>query len=522
MLFFLILFTSIKQLNAQEAPAPTLATPPASENAATSVNDDEIEKPNGPRIRRQLNLILGLDHDEEIKIPEKDLTYRGNIDAFDIKRIQKTDYFRISPKKVGNGIITIHNKKTGQILAEIRFDVRDNSIEKKLRELRSMLADIEGIEFKIAGGNIIIDGYALIPKDLIRIAQVVDAMGGDGAGIKSLVTLNPLSRKKIAEYMNRDVNNPEISITAVGDKYKVEGIINNDAEKKRIFNIIEMYIPDLVVDKAPGGDNLKIIGRKTNGNLTDYIIDQLVIRPNEEKTEPAPKMIQIVTHFVEMNENYSKGFTFMFSPTLTDVGSASSRGTVGNTGTGIITEVANLVDRLIPKLNWMRNHGFARILDTASILTQDKQNAAINRNITIAKAPGVSAQGPTTDTATVGLSVTPQIKEPRSGLVELNSLKVNVVDTSPAGNSTITVGTNVSTTISVRDRQSAAFGGIIKRKQANDYGGPNKADAFLNLNQGKARVKSSSNFVVFVTPTIKSSASQGVDQVKKKFRLRDN
>lgn len=391
-----------------------------------------------------------------------------------------------------------------------------------MRELRSMLADIEGIEFKIAGGNIIIDGYALIPKDLIRIAQVVDAMGGDGAGIKSLVTLNPLSRKKIAEYMNRDLNNPEVSITSVGDKYKLEGMINNDGERRRIYSIVEMYLPDLVIDKAPGGDNLKIVGRKTNGTVADYIIDNLTLRPSEERTEPAPKMIQIVTHFVEMNENYSKGFTFTFSPTLGDVGTAASRGTVGNTGTGVITEVANLVDRLIPKLNWMRNHGFARILDTASVLTQDKQNASINRSITIAKAAGVSAQGNASDTATVSLSVTPQIKEPRSGLVELNTLSVKVSDVSPSGNSTITVGTDVKTTISVRDRQSAAFGGIIKRKQTNDYGGPNKSDAFINLNQGKARVKSSSNFVVFVTPTIKSSASQGVDQVKKKFRLRDN
>lgn len=531
-IFLLLIFFQLNTQLAkaqQEAPAPAMPTQdgaqPSFAASGPTGEDEEIEKPNGPRIRRVLNLILGLDHDEEIKIPEKELVYRGNVEAFDIKRIKETDFFRISPKKVGNGIITIHNKKSGQILAEIRFDVRDNQIEKKLRELRSMLADIEGIEFKIAGGNIIIDGQALIPKDIIRISQVVNAMGGKEAGIRNIVSLSPLSRKKIAEYINRDINNPEVSVTAIGDYFKLEGMVNSKDEKERIKQIVALYMPDLVWENAPDTDTLKIVGRKSSGNIDGFIIDLLVIRPDDQKTEPAPKMIQIVAHLVEMNENYNKGFTFMFAPSFKDInGAVSQYGPAGyaDYGANLITTMGNLVDRLIPKLNWMRNHGFARILDTASVLTQDKKKAEINRNITLTKAAGIVSQNQSEDKASVKLSVTPQIKEPRSGLIELSNLFVLVQDTSPAGNSNISVTTDVNTTISVRDRQSAAFGGIIKRKQVNDYGGPNRSDAFINLNQGKARTKSSSNFVVFVTPTIKSSASSGVDQVKKKFRLREN
>ncbi len=80
----------------------------------------------------------------------------------------------------------------------------------------------------------------------------------------------------------------------------------------------------------------------------------------------------------------------------------------------------------------------------------------------------------------------------------------------------------VKTQISVRDRQSAAFGGLIKKQTSNSFGGsPDNKDAIITLKQGKNYARKDSQFVVFVTPIIKSSASAGVDQVKKKFRLRE-
>ena len=84
--------------------------------------------------------------------------------------------------------------------------------------------------------------------------------------------------------------------------------------------------------------------------------------------------------------------------------------------------------------------------------------------------------------------------------------------------------TTVDTTISVRDRQSAAFAGTIKKKKDSSFGDPKGAGsggAIFTMNQSKAYSKNTSNFVVFITPIIKASASSGVDQVKKKFRLKE-
>ncbi len=531
-LFIFIFSVSVFAQKAPLDPAIPNAAVPAKPTAAASTDkseksidttttstEDDGERPNGRRIRRYLNLIVGVEHDEELLIPNKELVYKGRVDAFDMKRIKNTDFFRIAPKKVGNGIVTIHNKKTGQILVELRFDIRNDDIEKTLREVKSLLGDIEGIEFKIVNGIIVLDGFALIPKDLIRIAQVIKTINSSNGAverIKSLVTLSPIARKKIAEYISRDVNNPEVSITAVGDYLKLEGIVNSIPEKDRIIRLVGLYMPDLVIENAPDTEHIKIVGRKSGGKVEDLIIDLITVKKEEDKVEPPPKMIQIVAHFVEYNERYIKSFSFSFNPRL-----GAIDGAVRQPSSGTLSEVASLIDRLIPKLNWAKNHGYARVLDTGSILVQDKSNANLSRNVAIDKGYRNGQNGEQVPVAPVSatllINTTPTIKSERSGLVELKSLHVMLADPNSLGTAT----TDVTTTISVRDRQSAAFAGTIKKKKDADFGGPTGAGAIITLNQGKSYNKNTSNFVVFVTPIIKASASSGVDQVKKKFRLKE-
>ncbi|MEQ1722762.1 MAG: hypothetical protein ABL930_06270 [Pseudobdellovibrio sp.] len=496
----------------QTQPAPITPDSPTSSLYQPISAMGEL-KPNGKRIRRQLNLIVGVDHDEEFLIPEKETKVGGRFEFLDINRIKGTDYFRIFPKKAGNGIVTLIDKVTGQILVEIRFDIRDDSIEKTLREIQTMLNDIEGIEFKILNGIVVIDGFVLIPHDLIRISQVINAY--DPARVKSLATLSPVARQKIANFISNDVNNPEVKITAVGDYIKLEGQVNSKDEKDRIIRIVSLYIPDIVTEVAPNQDIVKISGRKNN-DINSMIIDLINVKKDDEKVEPPPKMIQIVTHFVKISDNYSKNFKFNFSPAFSaQAGLAPPTG-----GQSTASETITLLGNLLPKLSWAKVHGFAKILDTASILVQDKLTGSINRTIATLSSPklvnGQLTQEPIT--ATVSLVVTPTIKAERSGLVELKNLKVNV---NAPGKSEIQNVTDVNTTISVRDRQSAAFGGIIKKSQDTAFGSPATPNAIITFEASKSFDRVNSQFVVFVTPIIKSSASSGVDQVKKKFRIRE-
>ena len=472
-------------------------------------------EPSKKKIKRHLSLVAGVKHDEEFLIPNVPLNFKGSVELVEMQRIKGTDMFRILPTKSGNGIITIHNKKTGQVLVEMQIDIREQSIEKNLREIKALLVDIEGLEFKIVNGRILIDGFVLLPKDLLRIANVMAQFGPEI--VRSLVTLSPLARKKIADYISKEINNPEITVTTVGDYIKLEGFVNSPAEKNRISDIVGMYIPDIVQEKG-SLENLSIMGRKTNVAADSLILNLIEIRTQEEKVEPPPKMIQVVVHFVEFSDKYLKNFSFTFSPNLSEISST------GRAPTTTLGETINLISNLLPKLNWARNHGYVRLLDTASVLTQDKNQGRITRNVMISSGattvttPGAAPAPPTTSLAgNLTVVVTPTIKQERTGLVEMQLS----VATQPQG-ATINPSTSIDTKISVRDRQSAAFGGIINKKSSNDYGGPaGNGGAIVTFNHGKKYEKTNGNFVVFVTPIIKSSASAGVEQVKKKFRMKE-
>lgn len=526
---FFILFFALQFVNAQ-SPAPSSSTPEekpvyeeVEEGGGTNVKLLKGE-PNKRRIRRQLNLIAGMKHDEEISIPEIPLTYKGGgVDLIDMQRIKGTDTFRILPTKVGGGIVTIHNKKTGQVLVELRVDIRDQTIEKTLREIQALLADIEGIEYKIVNNRIVLDGFVLLPKDLKRIGQVIGQFAeGQNMTISSLVSLSPLAKKKIVEYIARDINNPEITVSSIGDFIKLEGFVNSQEEKNRINDVVLLYLPDIVTEK--GQENLRNItmaDRKAQTDIGAYVINLIQVRKAEDKVEPPPKMIQVVIHVVEYAERYLKNFNFTFSPSLRNLGEAQTQGQANAPGS--ISELAAIVDNLLPKLNWARTHGYVRLLDTASLLTQDKTRTAslsrgfgINNGATSVTNPAASTNG---QTFTLDLTLSdPTIKSERSELVQMG---ISVVTNKGPTGLSLTPSTTISTQISVRSRQSAAIAGIISKKSENQFGGPTGAGAIVTLNHGKSFTKNSSNYVLFVTPIIKSSASAGVEQVKKKFRFKD-
>lgn len=536
---------SVPVTDAPAAPATNSSTNNSTSVPATPNNNDGFSivtegdkepvsllaeaSPNKRRIRRHLSLIRGVKVDEELLIPNVPLKILPlGQDLINIVRIKDSDIFRIEPLSAKSGIVTLHNKKTGQIYAELHLDVRDSGVDKTIRDLKALLSDIEGVEYKAVNGGVVLDGFVLLPQDLLRVNNVVNTYkqgvpdGAPAVKINSLVTLSPIARKRIIEYISREINNPEVTVSSVGDYIKLEGSVNSDEEKRRIVDLVSVYLPSYVsnIPVAPLS-NVNIMERKLSGDAASMILNLITVRKQEEKEEPPPKMIQVVFHFVEFSERYLKGFQFDFSPVVSTGAALQMNAAQQVGGQNSIDSIAGLVNNLLPKINWAKTHGFLRVLDTGSVLVQDGQPGSISRgantNSQGVAAAGAAQQAPQENAgAVINIAVTPQITQPRSGLI---SLDINVVNR-PSGGS-IASDTNVKTKIVVRDRQSAAFGGIINKATNNDYGIPPKANSLFTLSAGKKYTKNSGNFVVFVTPIIKTSASAGVEQVKKKFRLKE-
>lgn len=437
-------------------------------------------------------------------------TYKGTLE---LKWDPEGRVLRINPKREGNGTLIIQDPRTNKVLRKYVFQVKKTNVLTVAREIRSLLGDIEGINIRVIANRVVVDGQILLPKDMNRIHSVVKQYGGLAS---SIVTLSPIAQVKIAELIERDINNPEVHVRAVNGKFLLEGVANDASEKDRAEIIAKTYVPDIIVDDAVA--DKKLLQRKV-----DVVINLITIKP-APPAEP-DKLVSITVHFVELQKDYSKGFRFQWTPDIGDNTQLQFQ-TGGRSPGGVISTITGTVTNLLPKLNWAKQHGFARVLQSSTIIIQDRREGVLN-NITRLPYQVVNQEGqPSTNFEEAGLrtALMPEILGSRSDSIKLSmrfAIK-SLLSYTPQGPTTSS--SEIQTVVTIRSGQSAAVGGLITSDSGTNYNKlpPNaSANPLISLYASKDFRRNRSQFVVFVTPAIKSSASAGTEQIKRKFRLKE-
>lgn len=462
-----------------------------------------------------ITLSVGSTHDERITEAP------GNADniALDgtFRKLMRAEYnpndrtLRLYPKSVGVGNLIVMEKSSGKILYEFTVDVRKTDLDKVAREIRGLLNTIEGIKIQILNNKVVVDGQILLPSDMKRIHAVVKQYGNMAT---SIVTLSPAAQNKIAQFIERKINNPEVRVAAVNNKFILEGMVDNAEEKTRAEIIAKMYVPDVVIDEAVA--DKKVLERKA-----DVVINMITVRPAPDQ-EPG-KIVQLVVHFVELQKDYNKAFRFQWRPGI-DEQSGIQFSSGGRTPGGVAATITGTINNLLPKLNWAKEHGFARVLQSTSLIVEDQKQGSLN-SLTRLPYLVTNAQGqPSTNFEETGLraQITPRILGARSDSVKLEmSFAVkSLISYSAAG--PLTSSREIQTTIHVRSGQSAAVGGLITNDSATNFNKlppDSTPNPIISLYASKDFRRNQSQFVVFVTPIIKSSASSGSEEIKRKFRL---
>lgn len=426
---------------------------------------------------------------------------------------------RFKPKRKGNTTIRLVNKKDPHlIIKQIRVDIQEKKLDQVAEEIRSLLGEIEGIVIKVFNDRVVIDGYILLPKDLDRIAKVM-ALYPDGT-VSSLVRLSPLTKRKIADRIEAEIDNPNIYVTVVNDFFMLEGVESYSGEAKRAKEIAEAHISDKV-SRFAEGDN------PTQVKLLPVIKDSLVInniRPVQMQPPPAPKMIQFVVHYVQLSKTYSKGFNFTWAPTIGDATSLGVNAEDLSTA-NVVTSLTATITNLLPRLDWARQHGHVRVLDTMNVIVQEEKTGSVEsaKTITAFRSNGFGGTTPFPVNANVKTEVVNPKIDPQKP--ENVNFKVTVNIGEIIGQSTQSVDTaknTVTTHLTVRDKQSAALGGLMRSFSGTDYNrdpaSPGGVPLF-KFHASKNLERNQSQFVIFITPFIKENASKGIEKVKRKFRL---
>ena len=460
---------------------------------------------------KYLSLYIGVFHDEKVPLISRSVKASGTFRPITNVGINKRDKsLRFEPKKEGVATFILQNPDTGNILYEYRLDVKKTNLSKVTREIRSLLGDIDGIQIKVLNNRVVVDGEILIPRDMIRIHSVVKQYDDLAS---SLVVLSTIAERKIAQFMERDINNPEIQVRVINKKFILEGLANSKEEKDKAEIIAKAYINDIIIDEAVADQKVKVMD-------SQFVINLIKVKP--APAEDPKKMVQLIFHYVELNKNYTKGFRFQWTPDLGD-GSQISFTTGGRSPSGLITTLTGTISNLLPKLNWAKEHGHARVLKSTSIIVQDGMEGVLN---SISRIPYqvVSGQGiPSTAFEEAGLktSITPKINGSHITMSTTFSSKA-LVDYTAQG--PLTSSKDFKTTIMVRSGHSAAVAGLITNESGTGYNRLPKnvsSNPLISLYASKDFRRSQSQFVVFITPIIKSSASSGAEKIKRRFRIRN-
>jgi len=485
---------------------PTFAQSPTTEEETLDV----------PKARRFIYLTIGIEYDEKLNGTPDVIAFKG-----DFKKVTTAAYkkdisaIHFIPKKEGVATLTVHDK-SGKKLSEFRLIVRKSNLDAVARELQSLLGEVEGITVRIVNNRVVVDGQVLLPSDMARIVTVVSQFPEKATAI---VTMSPLAMKKIAELIARDINNPEIEVAALNERIVLKGQADSSEIAKNYEAIAKSYMPPLVLDYKEAADKIQ---RRKPAN--DGVVNLIQIKA--QPAAPLPKMIQVVVHYVELSKNYQKSFRFQFTPEINDGGSGIPI-TAGDTGNGFGTQITATINNLFPKLNWAKQHGHARVLESGSIMVKDGSQAVFESKTTIGQQT-VSQNGTAVSGGgqQVGITVkvTPTTTGERSDSVDLNlDFRVGA----PAGtgpNGQLNVAQNIITTsLIVRSTQSAAVGGLITNQSTTGYNKtpPGVSNPIISLLASKDFSHDQSQFVVFVTPIVRSSASTGAEKIKQKFRIRD-
>lgn len=458
-------------------------------------------------------LTLGQEYFENFANLPEGAQFRG-----DFKRVTSVAFseaqqqFRFTPTKTGTATLTVHDAN-GQIVGKFLITVREVNLNRAYKEIYALLQEIEGIQVKLINNRVVIDGEVLLPRDLSRIASVIRQYGDSAS---SLVRLSPVSEKKIAEFIERDINNPEIHVRAVNGVFMLEGVAESDGEKQRASIIAQTYVPDAVNLSGPGVSQRK----------KEPVVNLITVRA-APAAEPS-KMVQMVVHYVELNKDYSRSFGFSWAPTMAQGGSVDFNSGASGAAGGVVGQITGTISNLLPKLNWAREHGHARILKSTTLLVQDGKTGNINstvaRHINVVGAQGV----PNLVKVDAGIKtrITPKILGSGSDSIDIQvAFEISNFLGENRGGIT-TSSNNVETQVIVRSSQSAAIGGLVSNASSTGYNRQPSStagseDVLFNLLSSKAFRRDQSQFVVFITPVIKTSASAGSEQVKKKFRLRE-
>ena len=452
----------------------------------------------------------------------------GNPTVVSINFVKVGDKRQIvfKPLKAGDTSVTVRDQ-AGNLKLVFQVHVVGTNLLRLAGELRSLIGDVEGINIRIVGGKIVVEGEVLVVNDYGKVFAVVSDKAYAEV-VMNLVSLSPLALQVIAKKVEDDVKPlfPNVKIRVVNGTIFIEGEVASQAESDKVTRMATLYLPESRPPTLADRDgNLQ----KPQGQPRSLIQNFLVIKEPPKKKDV--KLIRVTVHFVELSKDYLKVFGFKWQPGFTsDPQIQVGQGSAGSTAANTVSFSAT-ISSLVPRLESLQRSGYARVLKTGTVIVKSGEPATIKEVTQIpVSAPVQTQQAQAPQPVGVGITVkvTPQQLGKSDDISMQLSLEAsNLVGKSPAGSTPMTASHQVETQLFVKTGKSAAVAGMNSADIGTDFNKDDpKSGSFegsttplFTLMRTKNYRKKKSQFVVFVTPELIDDASEGNEDLKRNFRV---
>ena len=543
-LFFILSFAYSCVLLSQDNAVPTndaavVDQPQAGAEAAVKPEKKKLKKKIKVKYR-DINVVIGIRKElylnfpiGTVRQPTNPNVYRFEVNKKDENPNLEKDRIVFTGLTPGMTDLWVYDNQ--DVLRYVyNVTVTEKNLKRILGFLKRELKNVEGLKMYIREKRIYLDGEILLPEDIARIHQVI---GGNGDYIptdiyKVQYRLSPTLFKIIAQKMQEEINVATVQVEVVNQRFVLKGEVKSYDELEDVYYKAVLYLPKyfytpLVGDPSGAGEMTMPAEGFRDKPIIQYFVK--VIEPDK----PIEKVVKISVYFVEIQKGFDNAFGFSWAPSLNTNNTNASfswsnpaaNDNNGNPLPAATTTITGIVSNFIPKLQDAVKNNRGRVIQSAAITIQDTKTGSIKK---ITKYPYIvqTQNSIDTKTADVGISmnITPKILNDAQKSEDLNmAVTINVsqvVGTSTGIAVPITSEDSIETFINIKSGNTAAIGGIVQNNLSKSYmDGSTDENVIVSLSRSKSFTKGKSQFVVFITPEILNTASEGSDSVKEKFRV---
>ncbi len=398
----------------------------------------------------------------------------------------------IAGRQPGTTNLTIFDTE-GNLRDEVNITVIPANLRTVMAKVQQLLADIEGLSFKIVGDKVYIQGEVSVDEELQRVQALADRE----PLVENMARLSPIAQRLLAGLIETEIDVPGVRARLINDQIILEGVVHSEAASKRAEAIARAYY--------------------------DKVTNVLEVR-EVDRVPGRTQTVVIIAHYVEMAKSLTHSWGISWTPLAVSGGAELffSSDYVGGwqpvTGGATAT-----ITSLLPRLDYARTSGYARVLDNPTISVKSGETASIFSGM---EYPYLVASGFVTYVEWKEIGIKVDVTPYAQGNDVDMDIDVTVTalgEVAPNGYQAVEKS-ELHTSEYCRAGESVVIGGLQRINDKVDYNRVPESvpeGSLVTLYKNKDYKKGKSQFLVFLTPQIHESSSSANREIKDQFNLQE-